>query len=169
MADGRFHLESVMIQNPSLHDSFYRYDPYNKILSHEGYDTEKMRSMRWFLVILYSPNAPRDAIAQSRRSLTFGIVLGTLGRQGNRQIFNRMRRLLQQWDDREKHYSGKNRQAVLFLMAELNPQKIGAIQGIDSWVQISCPRLSIDWGAEFKQVYFIFFPPLSPPLFSSQP
>ena len=47
IADGRFHLESVMIQNPSLISSFYRYDPYSKLLTHEGYDTNKMRRMRW--------------------------------------------------------------------------------------------------------------------------
>jgi hypothetical protein len=63
-----------------------------------------------------------------------------------------MRRLLNEWDERETHPSGQKRKPVLFLMAELNPQKIATIRGIDAWVQISCPRLSIDWGAEFKQV-----------------
>jgi 2-(3-amino-3-carboxypropyl)histidine synthase len=153
VADGRFHLESVMIQNPSLHDSFFRYDPYNKILSHEGYDTEKMRRIRWSSPLLSSPHRhSRDAISQARGAVCFGIVLGTLGRQGNQSIFNRMRRLLKEWDERESHPSGQRRKPVLFLMAELNPQKIATIRGIDAWVQISCPRLSIDWGAEFKQV-----------------
>lgn len=55
VADGRFHLESVMIQNPSLHDSFFRYDPYSKILSHEGYDTEKMRRIRWSSPLILFP------------------------------------------------------------------------------------------------------------------
>lgn len=100
----------------------------------------------------------REAISQARGALSFGIVLGTLGRQGNQSIFNRMRRLLKEWDVREPHVSGQRRRPVLFLMAELNPQKISAIQGIDAWVQISCPRLSIDWGTEFKQV--------TPPSFS---
>lgn len=63
-----------------------------------------------------------------------------------------MRRLLREWDEREKHFSGKNRNVVLFLMAELNPQKLSIINGIDCWVQISCPRLSIDWGREFSKV-----------------
>jgi 2-(3-amino-3-carboxypropyl)histidine synthase len=158
VADGRFHLESVMIQNPSLHDSFYRYDPYNKVLSHEGYDTEKMRHIRWCALLLPSPPltaltcALREAITRARRAVSFGLVLGTLGRQGNQSIFNRMRRLLREWDNRERHSSGGNRKAVLFLMAELNPQKLACIKGIDCWVQVSCPRLSIDWGEEFKQV-----------------
>jgi 2-(3-amino-3-carboxypropyl)histidine synthase len=63
-----------------------------------------------------------------------------------------MQRLLKEWDDRERHASGEKRRAILFLMAELNPTKIAQITGIDVWVQISCPRLSIDWGTEFKQV-----------------
>jgi len=139
LADGRFHLESVMIQNsrPSL--SFFRYDPYSKLLTIEGYDTERMKQIRW------------NAISQCRNGLVFGIVLGTLGRQGSQIIFKRMRRLLKEWDERERLVSGERRRAVLFLMAELNPLKIAQIIGIDVWVQISCPRLSIDWGTEFKQ------------------
>ena len=95
----------------------------------------------------------REAISESRNALSFGIILGTLGRQGSQIIFNRMRRLLQEWDERERHFSGNNRIVVLFLMAELNPQKLSMIHGIDCWVQISCPRLSIDWGKEFTKVF----------------
>ena len=36
LGDGRFHLESAMIANPHL--EAFRYDPYSKILSREGYD-----------------------------------------------------------------------------------------------------------------------------------
>ena len=45
VADGRFHLEAAMIQNP--HVAAYRYDPYSKIMTREGYDTQKMSEMRW--------------------------------------------------------------------------------------------------------------------------
>jgi hypothetical protein len=37
IADGRFHLESTMIANHSVIDTFYRYDPYSRILSIEQY------------------------------------------------------------------------------------------------------------------------------------
>jgi 2-(3-amino-3-carboxypropyl)histidine synthase len=40
VADGRFHMESTMIANPTL--PAYRYNPYNKTFSIEKYDTEKM-------------------------------------------------------------------------------------------------------------------------------
>lgn len=45
VADGRFHLESAIIQNPSV--AAFRYDPYNKILSREGYDIDSMKATRW--------------------------------------------------------------------------------------------------------------------------
>lgn len=45
VADGRFHLEAAMIQNPSV--AAYRYDPYCKVLTREGYDTDKMKEFRW--------------------------------------------------------------------------------------------------------------------------
>jgi 2-(3-amino-3-carboxypropyl)histidine synthase len=45
VADGRFHLEAAMIQNP--HIPAFRYDPYSKVLSSEGYDTVRLKTLRW--------------------------------------------------------------------------------------------------------------------------
>lgn len=45
VADGRFHLEAAMIQNPTV--PAYRYDPYSKVLSAEGYDTALLKANRW--------------------------------------------------------------------------------------------------------------------------
>lgn len=129
LADGRFHLEAAMIQNPHL--KAYRYDPYSKVLSAEGYDTEKMKAARL------------AAISSASSAKVFGVVLGTLGRQGSTKIFSRMRALL----------TLHGRRCVLFLMAELNPAKLAAIGGIEAWVQVSCPRLSIDWGEGFAKVW----------------
>jgi 2-(3-amino-3-carboxypropyl)histidine synthase len=71
VADGRFHLESTMIANPHI-SHFYRYDPYSKTLTEESYQHEKMKAIRY------------QAIQQASRSSVniFGIILGTLGRQG---------------------------------------------------------------------------------------
>lgn len=44
VADGRFHLESAMIRNPTVKS--FRYDPYAKQLSSEEYDVIKMKKMR---------------------------------------------------------------------------------------------------------------------------
>lgn len=104
------------------------------------------------------------------------MILGTLGRQGNSQLFERVRLILER--------SGKA--VVQFLMAEIMPAKLALIGGIDvsnrphcvtllsflcygccscsphvgaqAWVQVACPRLSIDWGTGFEKVSEAFFP-----------
>jgi 2-(3-amino-3-carboxypropyl)histidine synthase len=127
VADGRFHLESAMIRNPGL--PAFRYDPYSKVMSSEGYDVAGMKSVRM------------NAIMQARDAKTFGIIFGTLGRQGNIDLFNRLRRLL----------ASHNKKAIPFLMAEINPVKLRMIENVDAWVQVSCPRLSIDWGGGYDK------------------
>jgi hypothetical protein len=74
-----------MIANPSI--PAFRYDPYSKKLTREWYDHEKMYAMRAQAI-----RSAREAIStlgsrvsDDRVSETpmWGIVLGTLGRQGN--------------------------------------------------------------------------------------
>ena len=117
-----------MIQNPHL--QAYRYDPYSKVITAEGHDTELMKANRL------------AAIRKAATAEVFGVVLGTLGRQGSPIIFDRLRALLRRCGKR----------CVLFLMAELNPLKLAKMPHIDAWVQVSCPRLSIDWGEAFIKV-----------------
>jgi 2-(3-amino-3-carboxypropyl)histidine synthase len=45
VADGRFHLESIMIHNPHI-PAFYRYDPYNKQITLESYAHNEMHTIR---------------------------------------------------------------------------------------------------------------------------
>mmetsp|Transcript_6402 Transcript_6402/g.9061 ORF Transcript_6402/g.9061 Transcript_6402/m.9061 type:complete len:429 (-) Transcript_6402:385-1671(-) len=125
-ADGRFHLESTMISNPN--HKFLRYDPYSKLLTVEKYDTIKMKSIR------------HDAIQKARNAKIFGVVLGTLGRQGNPAILQNIRSLL------TKH----NKRSFIMLLSEVTPAKLSSIPKPDAWVQIACPRLSVDWGHFFN-------------------
>lgn len=128
VADGRFHLEAAMIQNPTV--KAYRYDPYIKILTSEGYDTELMKLNRL------------EAIKKSQKAQRFGLILGTLGRQGSINTFDRIKALLQK----------KGKTVIPFLMAEIQPKKLELLgHVIDAWVQVACPRLSIDWGEGFKK------------------
>ncbi|CAG0887820.1 unnamed protein product [Darwinula stevensoni] len=127
VGDGRFHLEAAMIANPSL--EAYRYDPYSRILSRERYDHSKMKSMR-----LHS-------IEQAAQAKTFGLILGTLGRQGNPKV-------LQNLEDQLKAHG---KECIIFLMSEIFPSKLDLIPSIDAWVQVACPRLSIDWGHAFSR------------------
>lgn len=128
VADGRFHLEALMIANPGI--EAYRYDPYGRILTVEEYDQEGMRTAR------------RAAIEAAQGAELWGVVLGTLGRQGNPRILDKLTDMLQK---RGKRY-------VVVLLSEISPLKLKALGsdgGVQAWVQIACPRLSIDWGEEF--------------------
>jgi len=90
VGDGRFHLESIMIANPTV--PAFRYDPYDKKFTREVYDHGEMRSVR------------AQAVGDARKSLVgvgaggeekdgegrgaWAVVLGTLGRQGNLSVLN---------------------------------------------------------------------------------
>lgn len=53
---------------------FCRYDPYSKVFSREYYDHEAMRALRL------------QAINKARSAQRWGLILGTLGRQGNPKV-----------------------------------------------------------------------------------
>ncbi|KZZ93927.1 diphthamide biosynthesis protein 1 [Ascosphaera apis ARSEF 7405] len=127
LGDGRFHLESVMIQNPDV--PAYRYDPYSRVLTREYYTHDEMHSLR------------RDAIQKSRASKKWGIVLGTLGRQGNPNTLTLI----------ENELIRRGIPPVKILLSEVFPQKLATMPEIECWVQIACPRLSIDWGYAFPR------------------
>ena len=137
IADGRFHLEAAMIANPTIRA--LRYDPYSKTLTDERYETDKMKSIRKHAIqqvmsLLSSP-------PEQKHHLVFGIILGTLGRQGNPSILSRVRSLLQ------KHH----KKYFILLLSEIFPKKLDMFPNVNVWVQIACPRLSIDWGHFFNK------------------
>ena len=124
VADGRFHLESTLISNPHIH-TFYRYDPYSRTLTVEEYGHAQMHSLR------------SSAIVQAKQGQRFGIILGTLGRQGNPAIVQRIRATCDRY----------HKQHFLMLLSEITPTKLQHFtKVIDVWVQVACPRLSVDWG-----------------------
>ncbi|XP_027180452.1 2-(3-amino-3-carboxypropyl)histidine synthase subunit 1 [Coffea eugenioides] len=126
VADGRFHLEAFMIANPGV--KTFRYDPFLGKLFLEEYDYDGMKEER------------RRAIERARGAKNWGLVLGTLGRQGNPRILERL----------EGKMTEKGLDWMVVLMSELSPQRIALFEdSVDAWVQIACPRLSIDWGDAF--------------------
>ena len=125
-ADGRFHLEACMIANPQV-KHFLRYDPYSKTLTEEVYDHDMMHTLR------------QESIQKAVGGSKFGIILGTLGRQGNPAILQRVKQML------TKH----NKKSIVMLLSEISPQKLALLPQLDVWVQIACPRLSVDWGHHF--------------------
>lgn len=91
LGDGRFHLESIMIANPTV--PAFRYDPYSKKFTRERYDHEEMQTVRNQAIqtakrsvdAYRSPGMIED---RSNDTPLWGVILGTLGRQGN---FNQLR------------------------------------------------------------------------------
>lgn len=126
VGDGRFHLESVMISNPNL--PAYQYDPYSKVFTQEYYDYNKMSSTR------------NRAISEASRARKFGLVLGTLGRQGNPAILSFL----------EEKLTQLGKEYITILLSEIFPAKLALFTDIDAWIQVACPRLSIDWGESFS-------------------
>ncbi|KAK0416819.1 hypothetical protein QR680_012701 [Steinernema hermaphroditum] len=127
LGDGRFHLESAMIHNPKL--PAYQYDPYSRKLTKESYDFDKMTSIRG------------RAVEVARGATTFGLIQGTLGRQGNIRIVEEL----------EAKLAATGKKFVRVLMSEIFPDKLKMFSDVDCWVQVACPRLSIDWGVAFEK------------------
>lgn len=128
VADGRFHLEAFMIANPGI--KTFRYDPYLGKLFMEEYDHVGMKQSR------------KSAIAKAKGAQNWGMILGTLGRQGNPKILERL----------EKKMKDKGFNYTVILMSEISPERISLFEdSVDAWIQIACPRLSIDWGDAFAK------------------
>ncbi|XP_054857498.1 2-(3-amino-3-carboxypropyl)histidine synthase subunit 1 [Eublepharis macularius] len=127
LGDGRFHLESIMIANPGI--PAYRYDPYSKVFSQEHYDHKRMQESR------------KQAIRQASRASKWGLILGTLGRQGSPAILQHLESSLQ----------ALKRPFIRLLLSEIFPGKLQLFPDVEAWVQVACPRLSIDWGEAFDK------------------
>ncbi|KAG6042226.1 Diphthamide biosynthesis protein 1 [Claviceps citrina] len=127
LGDGRFHLESIMIHNPTI--PAYRYDPYSRKLTRETYGHDEMQSLR------------RSAIRTARTAKRWGLILGSLGRQGNPHTMALI----------EKRLEDKGIPWVNLLLSEIFPAKLAMMNEVECWVQVACPRLSIDWGYAFSR------------------
>eukprot|EP01135_Chromosphaera_perkinsii_P001315 Nk52_evm42s164 gene=Nk52_evmTU42s164 len=127
LGDGRFHLEAIMIANPEI--KAYRYDPYSKVFSREYYEHEEMHSLR------------KSAIEKASKAKTFGLILGSLGRQGSPRVLKNLENQIKE--------AGLN--YIIVLLSEIFPYKLSLFKDVDAWVQVACPRLSIDWGYAFEK------------------
>ena len=140
VCDGRFHLEAMMIANPFI-KKFYKYNPYDKQLTEEEYDFNLMiknreKAIRTSIGLLNQGNGDSQ-----KRTITIGLILGTLGHQGSTKVLNNLRKKLL-----EKKL---NCNFINILIPEINAQLLNSFEDtIDFFLQISCPRLSIDWSLD---------------------
>ncbi|KFO87285.1 Diphthamide biosynthesis protein 1, partial [Buceros rhinoceros silvestris] len=108
LGDGRFHLESIMIANPGI--PAYRYDPYSKVFSQEHYGHEHMHRAR------------QDAIRSAASARCWGLILGTLGRQGSPSILQHL----------ESRLRALGRPFVRVLLSEIFPSKLRLFPDVDA-------------------------------------
>nr|XP_027200361.1 2-(3-amino-3-carboxypropyl)histidine synthase subunit 1-like [Dermatophagoides pteronyssinus] len=130
VADGRFHIESAMMMNPAVR--FYRYDPMQQVLFRETFNYELFHETR------------RAVLARFPKNRKIGVVLSTLGRQGSLRL---AQRVLQKSKEAQ-------RESVCLLLSEIKPQTIRRL-GPLAFVNVGCPRLALDWGAEFFSQPFV--------------
>ncbi|KAI3384208.1 hypothetical protein SNEBB_005660 [Seison nebaliae] len=132
IGDGRFHLEAAMIANPTL--EFYQYNPMNKKFTREYYDQMLMKTNRVKYI-----NEFKDIIEKPNHII--GLIMGTLGRQGSPNVVKAI----------EDKLKLKKINYVKFLISEITSTKLNRFNTISAWIQVGCPRLSVDWGHFFKK------------------
>jgi len=126
LSDGRFHIESTMLYNPT--QKYYQYNPYNRRLTLERYGYKEMQQLRL------------TAINVAKNAQKFGLIFGTLGRQGSPELLSRIISLLEE----------KKRDYIVLLISEINERLLETYgKDINVWVQLCCPRLSVDWGHNY--------------------
>lgn len=142
-----------MIANPTV--PAFRYDPYSKKLTRERYNHNEMRRIRDQAVqsaresIASLPPSPElDPTIELSRPVQhpqlWGVILGTLGRQGS---FKQLQAIINQLST-----SRVSIPYVPILLSEVSPAKLLLFNPhISTFVQTSCPRLSIDWGYAFAR------------------
>lgn len=130
ISDGRFHIESTLIMNPNL--PILKYNPYDKKFTQEKYNHLEMKVTR--------KNVIQQAIDSRLKNpeQPWVIFLSTLGRQGNPKILDNILAAAEKI----------NLPIIPVLMAEIQPEKLKNFTDTAVFIQIGCPRLSIDWGPD---------------------
>lgn len=125
ISEGRFHLESLMIQNPNK--VYYKYCPASKALSIEKHDYKRFLEIR------------EKIKKRTEETEEYLIIFGTLGRQGSIGILNRIVEKMKK--DKKTYY--------IVYLSEIDEVFIGSLKNI-TVIEIACPRMAIDWGSTFE-------------------
>lgn len=101
-----------MIANPKLRA--FKYDPYAKKLTEEFYDHERMLKIR------------HEAIQCATGADKYGLILGTLGRQGSPAVLKTL----------QDRIEVLGKESVVILLSEIFPDKIKLFGDIDAFIQV---------------------------------
>jgi len=126
VSEGRFHLESLMINNP--HKNYFRYCPSTKILTREEHDYKSFLEFR------------NQKKLEALKCTSFLVVFGTLGRQGGTSLLNRITESLR------RH----NRRYSVVFLSEIDEELIRGLEDSTAVIEVACPRIAIDWGTLFS-------------------
>ena len=125
---GLFHAEAVAYNYPNNY--VYSYDPRNQTLVPVSVDKIKFREIM------------KKKIECARNEKYIGIITSTLGRQGNQKVADNIVQIVKN--------IGKI--PVITYADEISTALLDSYSEVKVWVQVACPRLSIDWGEDFRQV-----------------
>ena len=131
IGDGKFHVESVLLFNPNI--KILQFNPFKRSLVLLGFKfTETLSERKNFI----------EKSLFLTREVNF--IFGTLGRQGSIKILKTMESLAFQKKFRKNVY----------LASEIENTRLNSLSrnSRSVWVQLSCPRLSLDWGFYFKNI-----------------
>lgn len=130
IGDGRFHLESIILTN--IFSQFLQFDPFSQTLNLVGHKTVEILQERKSLIL--------KSVSSSKK---IGLIIGSLGRQGNLTIMRRLSEI----------FEFRNLNKIQTIMPEISLDKLDLLGGeiLDLWTQIACPRLSIDWGSSLPK------------------
>lgn len=97
-----------------------------------------------------------EAIQEARKADTIFLVLSTLGRQGSVGVLEYLKRTILQYK--------ADTEIIVVLIAEVTPRVLKNLASSSdgkrrvAFVQVGCPRLSIDWGEETVSGYPLLSP-----------
>lgn len=130
IVDGDFHLEAACLSNPKI--PAFKLNPLQNVFEEVSYNTEAKISVR-------KDHIYECAVALAESQLPVGIVFGTLGHQGSNTLLDVV---LEQTRSMKIPYK-------LLALSEVFPNFLFPHK-VCFWVQLACPRLSLDWDSEFR-------------------
>jgi 2-(3-amino-3-carboxypropyl)histidine synthase len=128
IGEGRFHLEATIISNSFCR--FFQFNPFSQYFTLVDFNTAFTCKQR-----------QKEILKSFFGQMNIGVIIGTLGRQGNNSIIKKLQELIYK----------KKFDSILLSATEISSDILEVIgyKIIDTWVQVVCPRLSIDWGKCF--------------------
>ncbi|EEA06274.1 putative diphthamide synthesis protein [Cryptosporidium muris RN66] len=149
VSDGRFHLESAMMQNP--HVEFYRYDPFSKKITLEKFNHILLHENRKSAIKSSFNIIKEKSKSVGHNFVNIALLFSTLGRQGSFAIKERLQVLVDEHNNKTVELLPLHLSTMM--LSDLSTEYINGkvLSGVDLAIQLGCPRLSTDWGLYYDK------------------